>query len=92
MIIDSAELDRRLTAEPESVRELGRIIADSVNFLEEELVHAGICEQERREAVQVFLRATFCHFRKEPPPNEEVGFWMRMLDPAVTLADDPKVQ
>ena len=91
-MIDPTQLEALLTDQPEWLREYGRILTVVLNELEESMTEIGCNEAERRAACRTVVAAIRCHHAHEPPPNEEVAFWMRMLDPAVTLPLDPKVQ
>ena len=72
--------------EPE-LRQLARILTDALNDLDENLLEQDLPEEERRTIHRMVLTAFECHMRSLPPPTEEVGFWMQMLDPKVFLQD-----
>ena len=74
------------------IRHLARIIADVLNHLDENLLEQDLPHDERRAIHRMVLKALECHMRGLPPPNEEVKFWMRMLDPDVFLPADAGVQ
>jgi hypothetical protein len=77
--------------EPE-LRQLARILTDALNDLDENLLEQDMPEEERRAIHRMVLTAFECHMRGLPPPTEEVGFWMQMLDPKVFLPTDSNVQ
>jgi len=77
--------------EPE-LRQLARILTDVLNDLEENLLEQDMPEEERRAIHRMVLTAFECHMRGLPPPTEEVGFWMKMLDPKVFLPADSEIQ
>jgi hypothetical protein len=77
--------------EPE-LRQLARILTDVLNDLDESLLEQDMPEEERRAIHRMVLTAFECHMRGLPPPTEEVGFWMQMLDPKVFLPADSEVQ
>jgi hypothetical protein len=77
--------------EPE-LRQLARILTDVLNDLDNNLLEQGLPEEERRAIHRMVLTAFECHMRGLPPPTEEVGFWMQMLDPMVFLPADSEIQ
>jgi hypothetical protein len=77
--------------EPE-LRQLARIITDLLNDLDNNLLEQDLPEEERRAIHRMVLTAFECHMRGLPPPTEEVGFWMQMLDPKVFLPADSEIQ
>jgi hypothetical protein len=95
-MISSSEIEKLLEKdlgdlEPE-LRRLARTIADVLNHLDENLLEHNLPEEERRAIHRIVLKALECHMRGLPPPNEEVKFWMQMLDPEVFLPVDARVQ
>jgi hypothetical protein len=95
-MIDFAEFEKVLEnnmgdLEPE-LRQLARMITDVLNTLDEDLLEQDLPEEERRAIHQMVLKALECHMRGLPPPTEEVGFWMQMLDFKIFLPEDSKVQ
>ena len=77
--------------EPE-LRQLARMVADVLNDLDQNLLEHDMPEEERRAVHRMVLTALECHMRGLPPPTEDVGFWMQMLDPKVVLPADSTVQ
>ena len=95
-MIDFSELEKCLEkdlgdVEPE-LRQLARMIADVLNTLDADLLEQDLPEEERRAIHQMVLKALECHMRGLPPPTEEVGFWMQMLDFKIFLPEDSQVQ
>jgi len=95
-MIDFAELEKAIEkdmgdVEPE-LRELARIITDILNNLDENLLEQDLPEGERRVIQGTVLKALECHMRRLPPPDEEVAFWMQMLNPKVILPEDSGLQ
>lgn len=95
-MISFSELDECLEKdlgemEPE-LRQLARILTDVLNDLDENLLEQDMPEEERRAIHRMVLTAFECHMRDLPPPTEEVGFWMQMLDPKVFLPADSEIQ
>ncbi len=95
-MIDFAEFEKVLEKdlgdlEPE-LRQLARILADVLNDLDENLLELDVPDEERRAIHRMALTAFECHMRRLPPPSEEVGFWMQMLDPKVVLPVDSEIQ
>jgi hypothetical protein len=77
--------------EPE-LRQLARLLIDVLNDLDENLLEQDMPEEERRAIHRMVLKAFECHMRGLPPPTEEVGFWMQMLDPKAFLPVDSEMQ
>jgi hypothetical protein len=95
-MISFSELEKCLEkdlgdVEPE-LRQLARIITDLLNDLDNNLLEQDLPEEERRAIHRMVLTAFECHMRGLPPPTEEVGFWMQMLDPKVFLPADSEIQ
>ena len=95
-MISFSELEKLLEKdlpdlEPE-LRQLARIITDVLNHLDETLLEQDMPEEERRAIHRMVLTAFECHMRGQPAPSEEVGFWMKMLDPKVFLPVDSGLQ
>jgi len=77
--------------EPE-LRQLARMISELLNELDGNLLDLNMPEEERRVIHRMVLKAFECHMRRLSPPDEEIGFWMQMLNPKVILPEDSKVQ
>ena len=95
-MISFSELEKCLEkdlgdVEPE-LRQLARIITDLLNDLDNNLLEQDLPEEERRAIHRMVLTAFECHMRGLPPPTEEVGFWMQMLNTKVFLPADSTVQ
>jgi hypothetical protein len=95
-MISFSELEKCLKkdlgeVEPE-LRQFARMITDVLNDLDENLLEQDMPEEERRAIHRMVLTAFECHMRGLQPPTEEVGFWMKMLDPKVFLPVDSGLQ
>jgi hypothetical protein len=77
--------------EPE-LRQLARVLINVFNDLDENLLEQDVHEEERRAIHRMVLKAFECQMRGLPPPTEEVGFWMQMLDSKVFLSVDSEMQ
>lgn len=95
-MISFSELEKCLEkdlgeVDPE-LRQFAHMLADVLNDLDQNLLEQDMPEEERRAIHQMVITAFECHMRGLPPPTEEVGFWMQMLDPKVVLPADSTVQ
>jgi hypothetical protein len=91
-----SELERLLEeelggVEPE-LRQFARQIVDILNEFDENLCEQHLPDEDRRALQLMVLKALECHMRGLPPPNEEVKFWMRLLEPRVFLTEDAGLQ
>lgn len=64
-----------------------RQIAELLSDLDAQLEALSLSDDERRDIQTMILEALECHMTGQYPSSETVAFWMRLLDPAVTLLD-----
>jgi hypothetical protein len=95
-MIDFAAFEKALEkdmgeVEPE-LRQLARMISEILTELDGNLLDQDMPEGERCAIHSMVLKALECHMRRLPPPDEEVAFWMQMLNPKVFLPEDSGMQ